>query len=213
MHLRRREVPRYETSAKSKYDGLQVGFDARDSGPQWLRVQFKGSYTLSWTKDDHEGNRFASVTNPFNLADEYSWAGSDQRHRFTVNGLTALPWDIHFSVIFFAGSKRTIDIASNLDPFNIGVTGRWMDAAGRTLTRNGERTAKNDYKLDLRLSKRVKAGPVRLEGVVDAFNVLNTKNFTSYGTQFGSRTYLQPASSTNLFYQPRQVQLGFRISY
>jgi hypothetical protein len=36
---------------------------------------------------------------------------------------------------------------------------------------------------------------------------------TSYGTNVFSKTYLQPASSTNLFYQPRQVQLGFRISY
>jgi len=49
--------------------------------------------------------------------------------------------------------------------------------------------------------------------VLDAFNILNTENLTNYGTNVFSKTYLQPASSTNLFYQPRQVQLGFRVSY
>jgi hypothetical protein len=29
----------------------------------------------------------------------------------------------------------------------------------------------------------------------------------------GSLTYLQPANSTEVFYQPRQVQLGFRVTY
>jgi hypothetical protein len=49
--------------------------------------------------------------------------------------------------------------------------------------------------------------------VLDAFNVLNTKNMTNYVANFFSQTYLQPSTSTNLFYQPRQVQLGFRITY
>ena len=34
-----------------------------------------------------------------------------------------------------------------------------------------------------------------------------------YGTNPFAMTYLQPSSSTNLFYQPRQVQLGFRVTY
>ena len=50
------------------------------------------------------------------------------------------------------------------------------------------------------------------EGIVDIFNVLNTWNLTNYGTNFYGATYLRPANSTNIFYQPRQVQLGFRIT-
>jgi len=49
--------------------------------------------------------------------------------------------------------------------------------------------------------------------MVDVFNALNIKNATGYATNYFSKTYLQPSSSTNLFYQPRQVQLGFRLSY
>jgi hypothetical protein len=52
-----------------------------------------------------------------------------------------------------------------------------------------------------------------MQGMMDIFNILNIKNATSYTTNYFSRTYLQPASSTNLFYQPRQIQFGFRISY
>ena len=45
------------------------------------------------------------------------------------------------------------------------------------------------------------------------FNALNIKSATGYTLNYFSRTYLQPSSSTNLFYQPRQIQFGFRVSY
>lgn len=206
-------VTRYETSAKSKYDAIQVGVAQREAGPSWLRYQFQGSYTLSWTKDDHDGNRFANVTNPFNLQDEYSWSSADQRHRFVVNGSAHLPWDITLATIFFAGSKRPINIGSTLDPFRTGSTGRWLDTTGRTLTRYGERRQKGDYKWDVRIAKTVHTGKLAVQGIVEAFNVLNTKNYGSYGTSFGSRTYLQPGNSTNLFYQPRQLQVAARVTF
>jgi hypothetical protein len=206
------DITRYETTAQSKYDGWQVGFQGRDVGPSWGRSQFSGSYTLSWTYSDHESNRFDGVTNPFNLADEWAFSASDQRHRFVANGVSRLPWDVSVSAILFAGSKRPINTRTNLDPFGTG-TGRWLDATGRTIARNSERTRKNDYKLDLRLSKDVVLRRVRLQGLVEAFNVLNTENLTNYNGVFGSLTYLQPAPSTDIFYQPRQVQLGFRVTY
>ena len=79
--------------------------------------------------------------------------------------------------------------------------------------RNSERTPDNDYKLDLRFSKTVAIGRVRLQGILEGFNILNTENLTSYNGLFGSNTYLQPASSTEIFYQPRQLQFGFRVTY
>ena len=48
---------------------------------------------------------------------------------------------------------------------------------------------------------------------MEAFNILNTENLTNYNGLFGSNTYLQPASSTDIFYQPRQLQFGFRVTY
>jgi hypothetical protein len=54
---------------------------------------------------------------------------------------------------------------------------------------------------------------VRLQGIMEAFNILNTENLTNYNGLYGSNTYLQPASSTDIFYQPRQLQFGFRVTY
>jgi len=205
-------VTRYETSAKSKYDGLQIGFERRSMGTGRWRYRYQGSYILSWTYDDHDGNRFDGVNNPFNLADEYAYSNNDQRHRFTANLVTFVPWDIQLSAIVFVGSPQTIDIVTSLNPFNSG-TGRWLNAQGDTLPRNGERATHWDKKFDLRLSKTVRVGRVGLQGIVEAFNVFNAWNRTNYNASFGSATYLQPSSSTNLFYQPRQMQLGFRITY
>ena len=72
----------------SDYNGWQFGFQARSIGPEWMRSQVSGTYTLSWTYSDHESNRFDGVTNPFNLADEWSFSASDQRHRFILNSVS-----------------------------------------------------------------------------------------------------------------------------
>ena len=206
-------ITRYETTAASDYDGWQFGFQGRSIGPQWARTEVSGSYTLSWTDSDHESNRFDSVTNPFNLADEWSVSASDQRHRVVTNAATQLPWGFQVATIFFVGSPRPINTRTTLDPFGSGQ-GRWLDAAGNTVDRNSERTPKNDYKLDLRLTKVfTMPGRLRVQGIVEAFNVLNTKNMTGYNGVVTASTYLQPASSTEVFYQPRQLQFAVRVSY
>jgi hypothetical protein len=207
------EISRYETTAGSEYDGLQFGFQGRSVGPEWARTELGATYTLSWTYSDHESNRFDGVTNPFNLADEWSVSASDQRHRFVTNATTQLRWGIQLSTIFFAGSKRPINTRTTLDPFGSG-TGRWLDATGRTVPRNSERTAKNDYKLDLRVAKTFTTpSRLRFQGIIEGFNILNTENMTNYNGIVTATTYLQPASSTDVFYQPRQLQFAVRVLF
>jgi hypothetical protein len=203
------------STGKSQYDGLQLGLNRRGN-----HLQLGASYTLSRTLDNHNGNRGGTPTNWFNLNDEYTYAGSDQRHRLIANVVASLPFDIQAAAIYFVGSPRVLNVSTSLDPFGLGYTGRWLESpaqcpcTGATVPRNSQRSVGNDKKLDLRVSKSIKVqGRVALQGVLDAFNVLNARNVTNYVTNVFSKTYLQPASSTNLFYQPRQVQLGFRISY
>jgi outer membrane receptor protein involved in Fe transport len=199
------------SDGRSEYSGLQIGFNGRGS-----RLSFGASYTLSKTKDNHNGNRGGTPNNYFNIDDDYAYSSADQRHRFVGNMLMTLPFDIRASAIYFAGSPRTINVVTNRDPLHLGYTSRWLEAAcpctGATVPRDSERTT-SDYKLDLRFGKTVRVSHLQFEGVIDIFNVLNTHNLTGYVTNVFSQTYLQPATSTNLFYQPRQVQLGFRISY
>ena len=54
---------------------------------------------------------------------------------------------------------------------------------------------------------------VRVQPIVEAFNILNTKNLTNYNGIVTASTYLQPASSTDMFYQPRQLQFAVRVLY
>ena len=144
----------------------------------------------------------------------------------------SLPFHVNASAIFFVGSPRIISPSTNLDPFVLGYNGRWLEGAsqcpcvGKTVARNSARTGNFvwsdgtpgsgwDRKLDLRFSKSVKLQHTTLQGIVDIFNALNTRNANAMGytTNYFATTYLRPSSSTNLFYQPRQVQLGFRVSY
>ncbi len=207
-------ITRTQSTGKSEYTGLQMGFTGRPVGQGWVnRIQFQGSYTLSKTMDNHTSNRGGTPNNPFNLDEEWAVSQQDQRHRFATNLIVPLPFDVLVSAVYFLGSERVINVATNSDPFRLGYNSRWLDATGLALARNSERTEKWDKKLDLRFSKTLRLNRVSLQGVVDIYNVLNTWNLTNYGTNYFSLTYLQPASSTLLFYQPRQVQLGFRVTY
>lgn len=203
-------VTRNESTGKSEYAGLQVAVNVRQS---WLKAS--ANYTLAWTKVSTDTDRFGAVNNPFNVEDEFARSTKDQRHRFVLAFMSSLPWDINLSGILLAGSDYPVDIQTNRDPFRLGYTGRWLDSTGAVLPKNGARTGQSDFKLDLRLSKAVQAGPVRFEGIVDVLNVLNTENFNaaSYGNIFGTPRYLQPGASGLLFYQPRSVQLGLRVSH
>lgn len=206
-------ITRYESTGRSQYDALQLGFTGR-RGPGG-HVDFQAGYTLAWTKGSTDANRFGAVNNPFNLEDEYSYTVADQRHRISVNTTAYLPWGINASVIAFVGSPRPINIATNLDPFGTGA-GRWLNAAGDVLPKNGARSLYWDKKVDLRFTKNIKLGShVNVQGILDAFNIFNTANYNpgAYGATFNTAAYLKPAFSSNLFYQPRMAQLGARVTF
>src|SRR5207244_11179739 len=129
------------STGKSQYDGLQLGLTGRRA-----HVTFGGSYTLSRTYDNHNGNRGGTPTNWFNLADEYTSASSDQRHRIAANAVVSLPSQVPFAAIVFVGSPRVIAPVTSLDPFGLGYTGRWLESpsqcpcVGSTVPRDSQRT-------------------------------------------------------------------------
>ena len=62
----------------------------------------------------------------------------------------------------------------------------------------------------LRLALKGNAG---IDGIVEVFNVFNHANCGSYTTVESNRLYGQPSSNTNVAYQPRMAQVGFRFTY
>jgi hypothetical protein len=59
----------------------------------------------------------------------------------------------------------------------------------------------------------VRAGHVTLDGMFEVFNLFNHANFGSYVNLVSSPLYGQPAANGNVAYQPRMMQLGFRIGF
>ena len=205
------DITRYETWDRSRYDGLQMAFNEPAAA---IRGSISTcSYTLSWAKGHTNANRFGAVNNPFNPEDEYLYLTTDQRHRVSINGarVSAMADDPVGDLL------RWIAEAVEYHDQPGSVPHRHRPVAGHTEAlcspKNGERMLKSDYKLDLRLTKAFRFRQAQLQGMIDVFNVLNTVNWGSYGTTFGTSTYLVAGSSTNLFYQPRQFQFGVRMTF
>ena len=178
-----------------------------------MKSQLSGSYTLSWTYSDHESNRFDGVTNPFNLADEWSFSASDQRHRAIINSVSQLPWNFQVATIFFVGSPRPINTRTNLDPFGSGdrPLARCHRSHHRPQQRAHarERLQARSPALEDRSRCRQSPAPGNLRGVQHPEH----QEPDQLQRRVRLSTYLQPASSTDVFYQPRQLQFGFRVTY
>ena len=70
------------------------------------------------------------------------------------------------------------------------------------------------HRVDLRLQKHLAlGGHAGVDGIVEVFNIFNHANYGSYTTVESNRLYGQPSSNTNVAYQPRMAQLGFRFTY
>ena len=55
---------------------------------------------------------------------------------------------------------------------------------------------------------------VKLNSILEVFNVLNRVNYASVGTTLSTAaTFAQPTSSTNVTYYPRMAQLAFRVTF
>ena len=69
-------------------------------------------------------------------------------------------------------------------------------------------------KVDLRVLRRFGLrGHSGVDGILEVFNLFNHANYGSYVTAESNRNYGQPSSNTNVAYQPRMLQLGFRATF
>lgn len=211
-------ISRFESSGRSRYNALVLAFNKRASNIMGLRV----SYTFSKAMDDAGNFFFSSPQDNFNLSDEYGLSDNDQRHRLTVSGSFQAPPAAHASLLrrslngfqlsyIFAyasrlpfnpltGNDRNLDTNFNDRPLGMGRnTGRGFDAAT----------------LDLRLSRQFSLSErLRLETIIEGFNVLNRANFQIPNNTFGTGTtplasFGRPTAASD----PRQLQFGLRLSF
>ncbi len=212
----------YSSEAESNYHGLHVSFVQRPTAWGAFRV----SYTLSKSMNNVGEAFFSSPVNPFDLSSDWGRSDDDQRHRLVLNGsvntsmapaTTAMERLTHgFQV---SGMMQTYSAL----PFNItsgvttiqGTTGRPV-VDGQFIDRNAG-VGSDFFSVSTRLSRSFRLGGVRLQGVVEAFNLTNRRNNLTRIGNFGAGTY--PTSPAATFNQitavgdPRTFQFALRLSF
>jgi hypothetical protein len=211
-------ISQYEGSGNSRYDGFFFSLNKRQGS--WLSARV--SYTYSRAFDDSGNFFFSTPQDNFDRAAEWGRSDNDQRHRLTLNGTVKLPparngpfltrlyGDFQLGWIFtyasrlpfniVTGSDRNGDTTNNDRPAGVGRnTGRGFDYAS----------------LDLRLSRTFSfSDKIRLELLVEGFNILNRSNFSVPNNTFGTGLTPLPAfGRPTAAFDPRQVQVGFRLDF
>jgi hypothetical protein len=213
----------YSPLARSNYHGLHVSFLQRPASWGNYRV----SYTLSKSMDDVSENFFSSPIDPYDISKDWGRSDDDQRHRLVLYGSVNSPtgpgttaWE-HISHGFQVSSVLR---AYSALPLNItsGVT-TIAGTAGRPVV-NGEFIERNSgtgpdfFSLSVRVSRAFALGRnVRLDALVEGFNLTNRANVVSVNSNFGPGAY--PTNPSPTFGQvtavgdPRAFQLGARLRF
>lgn len=211
-------ISRYESSGDSRYNGLIVSFNKQQGS--WASV--RASYTISKAIDDAGNFFFSAPQNNFNLRDDFGLSDNDARHRLTLSGtlnssktsgssvLRQLSGGFQLSYIFTFASRLPFNIVTGNDrngdtnfndrPVGIGRnTGRGFDFAS----------------FDLRLSRQFKlTEKTSLELLGEGFNLFNRSNFLVPNSTFGvSSAPLASFGRPTAAFDPRQIQLGFRLNF
>jgi len=213
------QVPMDIFAGRSNYHGLETSFIKRMSH----RWQASGTYTLSQFEDGQPAP-WSGVMNPVAFAvktplgDEYGLAATDQRHRAVFNAIWQAGYGLQLSGLYFYGSGQRFATTYGGDALDTGGTvgsarPRPTSAGGGVTPRNGI-VGEPIHRVDVRLQKHFALnGRSGVDGIVEVFNLFNHANYGSYTTVESNRLYGQPSSNTNVAYQPRMAQLGFRFTY
>jgi hypothetical protein len=172
-------------------------------------------------------NFFSSPIDPTDLSKDWGRSDDDQRHRLVVYGSVNSPttpattvWEqishgFQLSSLLQAYSSLPLNITS-------GVT-TVQATAGRPVV-NGAFIPRNSadgpdfFSVSLRVSRAFAIGKsVRMDGLVEAFNLTNRVNHVSIQSNFGPGAYPTNPSSTfgtvTAVGDPRSVQFGLRVRF
>jgi hypothetical protein len=197
----------------SNYHALQTTLQKRMSD----RWQASASYTLGALRDDDplplSGFEQVTFAVPGDLGGEYGFAETDQRHRLVFNGL----WDVGFgfqvSGLYLYGSGERRANYFGGDPRNTGRSNSRLRRDGTIVPRNSF-VGDPIHRVDLRIQRRFSVGPrVTVSGIAEIFNTFNRENYGSYTVVESNARYGRPTRSTNVAYEPRMIQLGFRTTF
>ena len=181
------------------------------------RWQASGTYTLSWLYDVSAPAVSGTQRVPFpvapDLGGEYSLAGTDQRHRATLNGIWQVGRGFQLSGLYFYGSGQRFATSYGGDLRQCGQGCDRLRPEGTIVPRNAF-VGDPIHRVDLRLQQRFRlGGRVALDGILEAYNLFNHENYGNYEVRESNASYGLPIPILSLVYQPRMLQLGFRATF
>jgi len=217
---------------QSNYHSLQTALSKRFSN-NW-QASLTYTYSRQFDRDPKPLNPGCSYPTTINasgafvcdqaitlvpdLAGDY-YLNGDQRNRLVFNGIWNVAYGIQVSGLYFYGDNgystpsSGVDVRQQGSGATPGSVNR-LRADGTMITRNGFNKP-DVHRVDLRLKKHFKlAGRTGVDGLVDLFNVFNHQNFSSWTVSEATpATFGKPQQDTNIAYQPRMLQLGFRFTF
>ncbi len=210
-------VGEFQSTGRSEAHSLLLSLRTR--GLAW--GDLRASYTLSRAMDD-AGNFFFST--PQDNADVHAdWGPSDndQRHRVAVSGTVQAPQGnrsalarilLGCQLSFVAGYQSALPFnpQTGTDRNNDTNVNDRPSGMGRNSFRGFDAAA-----LDVRLARRFQAGHgTTVEGLLEAFNVLNRSNLQFPNAVFGPGSTPRPSFGTpTAAGDPRQLQVGVRVQF
>jgi len=188
---------------------------------------YRISYTYAKALDNVGEFFFSSPIDNFNIWQDYGRSDDDQRHRFVFNctihapmSKANTPWK-RITNGFQLGTMMQYYSAL---PFNITAGANTVQGTGTRPTFNGAFISRNAgtgfdfFNLNARLSRTFPITErLRLEGIAEAFNLLNHTNGVTLNGTFGTGAY--PTNPLSTFKQvtavadPRTLQLALRVSF
>jgi hypothetical protein len=183
------------------------------------RWQGSATYTLSWLKDGTPAPLTVDLqpVATFPLAEDigkqYGYAATDQRHRFVFNGIVDVGLGFQVSGLYFYGSGQRFATTWGADLRQSGESDGRLRPDGTIVPRNNF-VGRPIHRVDMRLLRKFRlSSRVAVDGMVEIFNAFNHANYGSYVTQQLLKSYGQPTGNSNIAYQPRKLQLGFRCTF
>jgi hypothetical protein len=213
----------FSSVGESSYHGVHVAVTQRPAGWGHYRI----SYTLSKAMNNVGEFFFSSPIDPFDLSKDWARSDNDQRHRLVLSGATqtsTAPAETMWEHLTHGFQLSGLLQAYSAAPFNMtsGVT-TIQGTAGRPIVHGAfiERNASEGtafFNLSARISREFRlTGRVRLEALVEGFNLTNRTNILTRNTNFGSGAY--PTNPSLTFGQitsvgePRSFQFGLRLKF
>jgi len=198
---------------RSNSHSLQTAFTKRLSN----RWQASGTYTLSWLHDMSAPAFSGTQPVPFpvaaDLGGDYGLSANDQRHRATLNGIWEVGRGFQLSGLYFYGSGQRFNTTYGGDVRLCGQGCDRLRPDGTIVPRNAF-VGDPLHRVDLRLQQRVRlGGRVTLDGILESYNLFNHENYGNYEVRESNANYGQPIPILSLVYQPRMLQLGFRVTF